>query len=93
VLLLVALHDLWRPRMSCGVVLVKFAPSTPLAKKVPSLVQGDLDLPQAVLLIASGTRADMALLELTFFSNECRDTVEQLFVVHLAPPLADLGTV
>jgi len=71
---------------------MKFPTGPPLAEEVPGLVESYLHLPQAVLLVRRGTRADMAFFELALFGNELRDAVVQLLVVHLAPPCSEPET-
>ena len=69
-LLLVALHYLGWPSARVSRILMKFPTGPPLAEEVPGLVESYLHLPQAVLLVRRGTRADMAFFELALFGNE-----------------------
>jgi hypothetical protein len=57
-----------------------------LSQQVPRLVQSRPDLSQALLLLGSDARANVAFLELAFFGNELGNPLVQLSVIHRNRP-------
>jgi hypothetical protein len=80
--LLVALDHALSSHLSVVGILSRATAGAPLAKKIPALVEGDLNRPQARDLLVGWSRSGVGPLQRVLIFNELTDPANDLDLIH-----------